>query len=88
MAVNIDIQHKLAVRDGFVEIPDDPVHPATLTVDQVLTLIPGAVRRRQAFVASQIIDQEWIELPAFDRAATPDQDFYQILRDAVDLATI
>ena len=77
----IDIQHKLAVRNGYVEIPDDFVHRASLTVEQVLALIPGAVRKRQVGVSQMIHDQEWIELPAFDKADGPADDYYQILRD-------
>lgn len=82
-ATTINIQHKLAVRNGFVEIPDMPITGSTkLTPEDVLSLIPGSVRRRQAFVASQIVDQEWIELPAYERQAD-EPDYYQILRNAV-----
>jgi len=83
--IEIDIQHKLAVRDGFVEVPGLPTfYLTTLTVDEVLVLIPGSVRRRQVHTAKHIIDQEWIELPAFDKADGPTDDYYQILRDAVN----
>jgi hypothetical protein len=79
----INITYKLAVRNGFVEIPDDFVHRTSLTPEQVLALIPGSVRRREVLVARRIIDQEWIELPAFDKADGPAQDYYQILRNNV-----
>jgi hypothetical protein len=81
MAINIT--YKLAIRNGFVEIPDDFVHRASLTPEQVLAVIPGSVRRREVLVARRIMDQEWIELPAFDTAAGPAQDYYKALRDVV-----
>lgn len=79
--IEINIQYKLAVRNGFVEIPDDPVHSTSLTPEDVLVLIPGATRKRQVHTACRIIDQEWIELPAFDKADGSAQDYYEILRD-------
>jgi hypothetical protein len=82
--INIDIQYKLAVRNGFVEIPGDEIHKTSLTPEDVLALIPGSVRRRQSSAQYRIIDQEWIELPAFDRASGPSEDFYEILRAAAD----
>lgn len=85
--VQIDIQYKLAVRDGFVEIPDKPDFRSKLTPDDVLSLISGSVRKRQAHTPRQINDQEWIELPAFDKFDGASQDFYQIIRDAALAAT-
>jgi hypothetical protein len=81
--ISIDIVHKLAVRNGFVEIPDDFVHRVSIPVTLALSLIPGSVRKHQVGVAKRIIDQEWIELPAFDKADGPAQDWYQILRNNV-----
>lgn len=81
--IAIDIQQKLAVRNGFVEIPDDLVHKTSITVEEALALIPGAVRRRQVGVARLIHDQEWIELPVYDKADGPALDYYQILRDNI-----
>lgn len=82
LTVLINIQHKLAVRNGFVEIPDQPKYSTKLTVDDVLALIPGSVRKRQTHSAMQIIDQEWIELPDFERADGVASDYYQALREA------
>ncbi|MEM3097439.1 MAG: hypothetical protein QXU32_01800 [Nitrososphaerales archaeon] len=80
--VSINIQYKLAVRNGFVEIPDQPKYSTKLTVDDVLALIPGSVRRRQVHTANRLIDQEWVELPAFDKADGPASDYYKTLRTA------
>lgn len=80
--INIDIVHKLAVRNGFVEIPDDFVHRVSISVVLALSLIPGSVRKYQVG-AKRITDQEWLELPAFDKADGPASDWYQILRNNV-----
>ena len=82
-ATNIDIRRKLAVINGFVEIPDGQRTARTaLTPSQVLNLIPGAVRTRVG--NSQIIDQEWIQLPDFDRSDGYPEDWYAILRAAAE----
>jgi len=82
---NINIQRKLAVINGFVEIPDGQRTLRTrLTVDDVLALIPGATASRIGLAPSQIHDQQWIFLPEYDRQADtqPPADWFQILRDA------
>jgi len=76
----------VTLEDIIEEIPDDFVHRTSLTPAQVLLLIPGATRKREVSVARRIIDQEWIELPAFDKADGPAQDYYQILQRAPKLA--
>lgn len=79
--IEINIQYKLAVRNGFVEIPGEPHHSTSLTPEDVLVLFPTAVRKRQVHTALMITDQEWIELPAFDKAVGPAEDYYTILRN-------
>lgn len=75
----INIQNKLAVRDGYVEIPDAMRYRQAVTVAQALAAIPGSVRRRETSSKYIISDQEWIELPAYDRSASQ-TDWYQTLR--------
>jgi len=84
----ISIERKLAVINGFVEIPDGQrTLRSKLTPEDVLDLIPGSSRIRVG-LASRIVDQEWIVLPAYDRFADaqPADDFFQILRDAAEAA--
>lgn len=45
----ITTQNKLAVRDGFVEIPDAMRFRQTLTVADVLALIPGSRVTKETF---------------------------------------
>ena len=45
----ITTQNKLAVRDGFVEIPDAMRFRQTLTVAEVLALIPGSRLAKETF---------------------------------------
>lgn len=85
----IDIERKLAVVNGFVEIPDGQRTLRTkLTPEDVLSLISGSKRIRIGLAPSRIVDQEWILLPAFDRFADtqPPADWFQILRDAAESA--
>lgn len=76
-----DIERKLAVVNGFVEIPDGQRTLKTkLTPDDVVALIPGSSIIRVGSVKSH--DQEWVQLPAFDSFEGPPSDFFQTLRDA------
>lgn len=92
----ISITYKLAVRDGYVEVPDGLLYRYAVPVDsahmvalsQVLTLIPGSKVTRESKNPSRISDQLWVELPAFDRSANPmTTDWYQTLRTAGRSAT-
>ena len=78
----INIERKLAVRNGFVEIPDGPLLRTSLTPEEVLSTIPGSKRIRIGLAPSRIVDQEWIILPAFDRFDGAPEDFFEILRNA------
>lgn len=85
MITEATIRRKLPVINGFVQIPDLQITKRTaLTVEDVLTLIPGSRRIRVG--NNRIIDQEWIELPEMDRFGdtSPATDYYQELRDAVE----
>ncbi len=82
----IDIERKLAVINGFVEVPDLQRTARTkLTPEAVLLLIPGSTRTRVG-LPSRIVDQEWIVLPTFDRFADaqPPEDWFAILRAAAE----
>lgn len=88
-STQISIQNKLAVRDGFVEIPDAMRFRQALTRDEVLVLIPGSVAKRESSSKYRISDEEWIELPAYDKAVDPTPtDWYQTLRTAAAAKTI
>jgi len=85
----IDIERKLAVVNGFVEIPDGQRTLRTkLTPEDVLALIPGTRRVRIGLAPARIHDQEWIVFPTYDRFADaqPPADWFQILRDAAEAA--
>ena len=82
-SIQVSIQDKLAVRDGYVEVPDAMRFRQTLTKAAVLALIPGSVAKRESSTRYRITDEEWIELPAFDKSANPTPtDWYQVLRTA------
>jgi hypothetical protein len=92
----IGITYKLAVRDGYVEVPDGLLYRYAVPVDsahmvplsQVLTLIPGSKVTRESKNPSRISDELWIELPSFDRSQNPSPtDWYQVLRAAGKTAT-
>lgn len=92
----ISITYKLAVRDGYVEVPDGIIYRYAVPVDsahmvpftKVLTLIPGSTVTRESKNPSRISDQLWVELPAFDRSQNPSPtDWYQTLRNAGAAAT-
>jgi len=75
----INIQNKLAVRDGYVEIPDAMRYRQAVTVAQALAAIPGSVVKRESSTQYKLSDQKWIELPAYGRSASQ-TDWYQTLR--------
>ena len=88
-STTINIELKLAVINGFVEIPDGQRTLRTkLTPADVLDLIPGSSTTRLWDGNSRIVHQEWIVLPQYDRSSTtrPPEDWYQILRDAAESA--
>jgi hypothetical protein len=47
----ITTQNKLAIRDGFVEIPDAMRFRQTITVAAALLLVPGSVVVKQTYAA-------------------------------------
>lgn len=93
-STTITITHKLAVRDGYVEVPGSEVYAYAVPVDRahmvalsdVLTLIPGSKVRREAHAPSRIHDQLWVELPAYDRSGSQ-TDWYATLRAAALTST-
>lgn len=95
-STSISITYKLAVRDGYVEVPDGLLYRYGVPVDsahmvpfsQVLTLIPGSKVTRESKNPSRISDELWVELPAFDRSQNPSPtDWYRTLRTAGLAAT-
>lgn len=82
--IEVNVEHKLAVINGFVEIPDgQQKYRTTLTPDDVLTLISGS---RLETTGSMPRDQKWIVLPSFDRFDGPAEDYYTMLREAAEAA--
>lgn len=80
LTVDINITRKLAVINGFVEIPNSTADEKNLvTLDEALSLIPGSTT---VTVGSHVEDQTWFVLPAFDTDNGPAQDWFQVLRDA------
>lgn len=49
----ITTQNKLAIRDGFVEIPDAMRFRQTITVAAALALIPGSVVVKQTYATNK-----------------------------------
>lgn len=91
----IGITYKLAVRDGYVEVPDGllyryalPVNKNHISLADVFDLIPGSRVKYETNNPSKISDQLWVELPAFDKSQrTSPTDWYQTLRTAGLAAT-
>lgn len=91
----ISITYKLAVRDGYVEVPDGllyryaiPVDKSHISLADVLTLITGSKVVYETRNPSKISDQLWVELPAFDKSnRTSPTDWYRTLRTAGSSAT-
>ena len=78
----ITITRRLAIINGFVEIPDGQRRFRTsLTAADVLSLIPGSTLEREG---TMVGDQEFILLPAESRQAGPQLDYFQILRVAAE----
>lgn len=85
MLTEINIERKLAVINGFVEIPDGQRTLRTkLTPEDVVALIPGSRIIRLGKAPSRIVDQEWVVLPAYERSSSPQppDDYFAILRAA------
>ena len=80
----IDIERRLPVINGFVQVPDKQITGRTsVTLAEANALIPGSDSLRVG--ESRIVDQLWLKLPAFDRFADtqPPSDFFGILKGAV-----
>lgn len=54
-STQISIQDKLAVRDGFVEIPDAMRFRQTLTVADVLAAIPGSKLAKETYSWPKVV---------------------------------
>jgi hypothetical protein len=77
--VYADIYPRLAVINGFVEIPNSYFNAKTyLTPTQVIALIPGS---EEVLIARQ----HFVQLPYFDRADKYPANWFQTLNDQVIL---
>lgn len=83
MSINpIDIERKLPIINGYVQIPDGQIDLRNLlTADEAIAAIPGSSVIRVS--GDQRSDRVWLVLPAFDREdGLQGDDFFQTLRDA------
>lgn len=81
MLTEINIERKLPVINGFVQVPDKQITDRnSITLDEAEALISGSSRRRVG--VHRVIDQEWFVLPAFERQADT-EDHYGTLKDAL-----
>lgn len=81
MLTEINIERKLPVINGFVQVPDKQITGRIeISIDEALALIPGSRRIRVG--NSRIVDQEWFVLPAFERQSDT-VDHYGTLQDAL-----
>lgn len=77
----INIERKLSIINGFVEIPNgDQTHKNKVTTAEALALITGSEDIQVS--GDQRSDREWLKLPSFDSFVGPASDFFKTLRDA------
>lgn len=81
MLTEINIERKLPVINGFVQVPDKQITGSrSITLASAQSLIAGSDDVRVG--NSRIIDQEWLVLPAFERLDDT-VDHYGTLKDAL-----
>ena len=84
MVNQINIERKLPIINGFVQIPDGEIDLRNLlTADEAIDAIPGSGKIRIS--GDQRSDRKWIVLPAYDREDGFPSDYFQTLRDAAIL---
>lgn len=85
MIVQIDIERRIPIINGFVQPPDSQIllsNKLTSTAAEAViagsstTQIGGSIRT----------DRDWFILPAFDREDAAPSDFFQTLRDEAESA--
>ena len=82
MINQINIERRLPIINGFVQIPDGQIDLRNLlTADEAEDAIPGSTTIQVS--GDQPSDRQWLVLPAFDReVGLEGDDFFQTLRDA------
>lgn len=82
MINQINIERRLPIINGFVQIPDGQIDLRNLlTADEAEDAIPGSTTIQIS--GDQRSDRQWLVLPAFDReVGLEGDDFFQTLRDA------
>lgn len=82
MINEINIERKLPIINGFIQIPDGEILLRNmLTPDEGIVAVPGSsVKQISGNMRS---DREWLILPVYDREDGAPSDFFQTLRDAV-----
>jgi hypothetical protein len=85
MINQIDIERKLPIINGYVQIPDGQIDLRNLlTSDEAEAAIPGATTIRVS--GDQRSDRAWLVLPVYDREdGLEGNDYFQTLRDAAAL---
>lgn len=72
---------KLPIINGFVIVPDNPIDKRIRLADALAALSGSSVSRNPLVTDSE---QDWFNLPEFERENRFPSDFYQTLRDASD----
>ena len=73
----INISRRLAIINGFVEIPNgDEGDKNKVTVDEALSLIPGSTTIRES-----ISGRKYFVLPAYESMDGPAEDYFGELED-------
>ena len=81
MINQINIERKLPIINGFVQLPDGEIDLRNLlTSDEAIAAIPGSSEIQVS--GDQRSDRKWRVLPAYDREDGAPSDFFQTLRDA------
>jgi hypothetical protein len=78
--IEIDAERKLAIINGFVEIPNGlERHKNKITEAEALNLISGS-----SVVIESYSDRRWFVLPEYEVKEGPTEDYFAILREAAE----
>lgn len=73
----ITIQRKLAVINGYIELPNGYImHKTSLTPNEVIALVPGSEK-------VETVNQQFIQLPSYQRGNGYPEDWFKTLIDNV-----
>jgi len=76
----INAERKLAIINGFVEIPNGSErHKNKITEAEALNLISGS-----SIIVEQFSDRRWFVLPDYEVREGPAEDYFAVLREAAE----